>query len=77
MNVYLTCWTVWNLKFVSYTSNLWEQMYDVRKHTMFLQKWILSPQDLPQNQSLKIVNNIFAYFTFSLSAAEINMVKEW
>ena len=27
--------------------NLLEQKYDFQKHTMFLQKWILNPQDLP------------------------------
>ena len=43
------------LKFVSYTSNLLEQMYDFQKCTMFLQKWILSPQDLLQNRSLETV----------------------
>ena len=43
------------LKFVSYTSNLLEQMYDFQKRTMFLQKWILNPQDLPQNRSLETV----------------------
>ena len=43
------------LKFVSYTSNLLEPMYDFQKHIMFLQKWILSPQDLPQNRSLETV----------------------
>ena len=43
------------LKFVSYTSNLLEQMYDFPKRTMFLQKWILNPQDLPQNQSLETI----------------------
>ena len=40
---------------VSCTSNLWEQMYDFQKRTMFLQKWILNPQDLPQNQSLQTI----------------------
>ena len=39
----------------SYTSNLLEQMYDFQKRTMFLQKWILTPQDLPQNRSLETV----------------------
>ena len=39
----------------SYTSNLFEQMYDFQKRTMFLQKWILNPQDLPQNQSLETI----------------------
>ena len=43
------------LKIVSYTSNLLEQMYDFQKCTMFLQKWILSPQDLLQNRSLETV----------------------
>ena len=32
-----------------------EQMYDFQKRTMFLQKWILNLQDLPQNQSLETV----------------------
>ena len=41
------------LKFVSYTSNLLEQMYDFRKCTVFLQKWLLNPQDLQQNRSLE------------------------
>ena len=36
------------LMFVSYTSNLLEQTYDFQKRTMFLQKWILNLQDLPQ-----------------------------
>ena len=43
------------LKIVSHTSNLLEQMYDFQKCTMFLQKWILNPQDLPQNQSLETI----------------------
>ena len=43
------------LKFVSYTSNLLEQMYDFQICTMFLQKWILSPQDLLQNRCLEAV----------------------
>ena len=43
------------LKFVSYTSNLLEQMYDFQKCTMFLQKWISNLQDLPQNRSLETV----------------------
>ena len=30
-------------------------MYDFQKRTKFLQKWILNPQDLPQNQSLETV----------------------
>ena len=42
-----------NLKFVSYTSNLLEQMYDFQKCTMFLQKRILNPQHLPQKRSLE------------------------
>ena len=41
--------------FVSCTSNLLEQMYDFRRYTMFLQKWILNLQDLPQNRSLETV----------------------
>ena len=41
--------------FVSCTSNLLEQMYDFRKCIMFLQKWILNLQDLPQSQSLETV----------------------
>ena len=32
-----------------------EEMYDFQKHIMFLQKWILSPQDLLQNRSLGTV----------------------
>ena len=42
------------LKFVSYTSNLLEQMFGFPKRTMFLQKWIVSPQDLLQ-KSLETV----------------------
>ena len=30
-------------------------MYDFQKRTMFLQKWILNPQDLQQNRSLETV----------------------
>ena len=30
-------------------------MYDFQKCTMFLQKWMWSPQDLPQNRSLETV----------------------
>ena len=41
--------------FVSYTSNLLEQMYDFPKRIMFLQKWILNLQDLPQSQNLETV----------------------
>ena len=44
-----------NMKFVSYTSNLLEQMYDFQKHIMFTQKWIFSPQDVVQNRSLETV----------------------
>ena len=33
------------LKFVSYTYNWLEKMYDFHKCTMFLQKWILNPQE--------------------------------
>ena len=43
------------LKFVSYTSNILEEMYDFQKRTMFLQKWILNLQDLPRSQSLETV----------------------
>ena len=43
------------LKFVSYTSNSLEQMYDFQKRTMLLQKWILNLQDLLQNRSLETV----------------------
>ena len=43
------------LMFVSYTSNLLEQMCDFRKCTMFLQKWILNPQYLPRKQSLETI----------------------
>ena len=35
------------LKFVSYTSNWLEQMYDFQNRTMFHQKWISNLQDLP------------------------------
>ena len=42
-------------QFVSQTSNLLEQMYDLQKRTMFLQKWILNPQDLPRSQRLERV----------------------
>ena len=38
-------------QFVYCTSDLLEQMSDFQKRTMFLQKWILNPQHLPQNQS--------------------------
>ena len=41
------------LKFVSHTSNLSEQMYDFRTCTMFHLMQILSPQDLPQNRNLE------------------------
>ena len=41
--------------FVSCTSNFLEQMYGFRKHIMFLQKWILNLQDLPQSHSPKTV----------------------
>ena len=41
--------------FVSCTSNLWEQMYDFQKCTMFHQKWISNLQDLPRIQSLETV----------------------
>ena len=44
--------------FVSYTSNLLEQMCDCQKCIMFLQKWILNLQDLPQNQSPETVPNL-------------------
>ena len=43
------------LKSVSCTSNLLAQTCDFQKCTMFLQKWILSPQDFPQNRSLETV----------------------
>ena len=43
------------LKSVSCTSNSSEQMYDFQKRTIFSQKWILNPQDLPQNQKIKTV----------------------
>ena len=42
-------------QFVSCTSNFLEQMYDFRRCTMFLQKWISNLQDLPRNQSLETV----------------------
>ena len=42
------------LKFVSYTSNWLEQMYDFRECTMFHLKWILNPQDYAQSLSLEI-----------------------
>ena len=37
-------------QFASFTSNLLEQMYDFRRCTMFLQKWISNLQDLPRSQ---------------------------
>ena len=40
---------------VSYTSNLLEQMCGYRRYIMFLQKWILNLQDLPQSQNLETV----------------------
>ena len=43
------------LKFVFYISKLWEQMYDFKKRTMFLKKWILNRQVLPQNRGLGTV----------------------
>ena len=43
------------LKSVSCTSNLLAQRCEFRKCTMFLQKWVLSPQDLPRSQSLERV----------------------
>ena len=46
---------LWEMMFVSYTSNLLEQMYDFQKRIMFLQKWILNLQDLPQSQSPETV----------------------
>ena len=52
------------LKFVSYTSNLSEQMYDFQKRTMFLQKWILNPQDLLQNLSLETIPVCIAWQYF-------------
>ena len=42
-------------QFVSWTSNLLEQMCGFQKHIMFLQKWILNLQDLPQSQSPETV----------------------
>ena len=50
---YLTLLNCVKLKFVSYTSNLLEQMYDFQQCTMFLQKWISNLQDLPRSQSLE------------------------
>ena len=56
-NDFLILFNCVKLKFVSCTSNLLEQMYDFQKRTMFLEKWILSPQDsckvgiLKQSQS--------------------------
>ena len=44
------------LKFVSRTSSLLERTCDFPNHTMFLQKWILNPQDLLQNRSLETVS---------------------
>ena len=43
------------LKFVSYTSNLLEQMYDYRKHIMCTLKWISNLLDLPRSRSLETV----------------------
>ena len=53
------------LQFVSCTSNLLEQKYDFQKRTMFLQKWILNLQNLPQSQSPETVPICIAlqYFT--------------
>ena len=42
-------------QFLSCTSNLLEQMCDFQKCIVFLQKWILNLQDLPQSQSLETV----------------------
>ena len=52
------------LKFVSYTSNLSEQMYDFQNRTMFHPKWILNPQDLLQNLSLETVPVCIAWQYF-------------
>ena len=41
------CWTVWNWSLFVTHPTYWKQMYDFQKRTMFLQKWILNPQDLP------------------------------
>ena len=43
------------LMFVFCTYNLVEQMYDCRKHIMFLPKWILNLQDLPRSQNPETV----------------------
>ena len=43
------------LKFVSYTSDLSEQMHDFQKRTMLHLMYILNPQDLLQNRSLEKV----------------------
>ena len=43
------------LKFVSYTPNWLEQMYDIQKCTILHQKWILNPEDLLQNRSLETI----------------------
>ena len=50
--------------FVSCTSNLLEQMCDFQKYIMFLQKWILNLQDLPQSQSPETVPICIAWQYF-------------
>ena len=46
-----------------YTSNLLEQIYDFQKRIMFSQKWILNPQDLPQNRSLKTIPTFICFWS--------------
>ena len=51
-------------QFVSYTSNLLEQMYDFQKRIMFHKKWNSDLQDLAQYRSLETVpvNIIWQYY---------------
>ena len=50
--------------FVSCTSNLLEQVCGFQKYIMFLQKWILNLQDLPQSQSPETVPICIAWQYF-------------
>ena len=51
---FLIRWNCGILAFVSYTSNLWEQMFDFQRYRRFLPRLILNPQGHQQHLSLGI-----------------------
>ena len=63
------------LKLVSYTSNFPEQMYHYQECTVSLQKWILNPQHLVQNQNLENWETAVCFLNIQLIRTNVWLPK--